>query len=443
MNSPATMTIDPAHPATPLMSLEEARRMCWLRTYPRPLGELYDEGYLNRSRLEWAAAKAYDPRLRQACQLLLRLLKPGKPAEKTAKMFPFELPDSALSIGITLEQARSTPWPLPPYTGQLMGALVEARQLSLKDLVYAVENAWEQRVRRAATALLLVRLNQTVKEPAPPAGLMKVVSGGRSYAERKQLQLSMVQGLIMGGIFGAVLIGFITYFLLHRPAQAATSFWQAIKTPIGMIALVIIVALLGLEFLGMYAFDRFVLKKMDRSIDAYRQGQEGEQDVVEVILQTLDGNWTLFRNLQLPGRNRADLDTVLVGPSGVWVLEIKNYTGEYRNIGDEWEYRSGERWTLLRKSPSRQAQKNAARLGEFLKADGIKQWVNAAVVWANRERVPGTENPAVPVWTLDRLPDELGNLWQDEKVPADVRARIVEKLEKLCQRQEERTARVA
>jgi hypothetical protein len=44
------------------MGLEEARQIPWLSSRPKPLGELLDEGYLDPSRLEWAAEKAYNPR---------------------------------------------------------------------------------------------------------------------------------------------------------------------------------------------------------------------------------------------------------------------------------------------------------------------------------------------------------------------------------------------
>jgi hypothetical protein len=435
MNIPSTATIDPQHSNVPLISLEDARKVLWLRNYPRPLGELYDEGYLNQSRLEWAATKAYDPHLRQAAQALMNRQKTDKPVEKGEKKLPLELPDSALSIGITMDQARSTQWPFSPYRGQPMGMLVETRQLSLKDLGYAVEVAREERVRRAATALMLGRMNQSTKEPVPSAGFIKVFSGGRSYAEGRQLQIVLLEGIIMGTVLGFV-IAFFTWLLTrHTSTQSTTTISEAIKSPVGILALAILVGLFGLYFLGLFLLDRFILNRLDKQIDNFREGQKGEERVVEVILQTLDGNWSLFRNIQLPGRNKGDLDTVLVGPSGAWVLEIKNFSGEYRNIGEQWEYRVGNSWKLHKKSPSRQARNNAARLGNFLKADGIQQWVDAAVVWANQESRLTVENPSVAVWQLDRLPDELGNVWQEEKISAATRTRIVEKLTKLCQRQ--------
>lgn len=437
MNTSSMVTTDPQQSNTPVISLEDARKVIWLRNNPRPVGELYDEGYLNRSRLEWAVAKAYDPRLRQAAQFLLMHVRPEKPVEKLAKKLPLELPDAALSIGITMEQARSTEWPFPPFRGQPMGMLVETRQLSLKDLGYAAENAWDERVRRAATALMLGRVNQKVKEPFPSAGFIKVFSGGRSYAERRQYQFALLEGTILGTVLGFLITFFIWLLTRHTSTRSTLTLPEVIKSPVGLIGLVILIGLFVLSLLGPFLLDRLILKRLDQQIDNFRKGQKGEERVIEVILQTLDGNWALFRNIQLPGRNNGDLDTVLVGPSGVWVLEIKNFSGEYRNIGERWEFQVGNSWKPHQKSPSRQAQNNAARLGNFLKADGIQQWVNAAVVWANQESRLTVENPSVAVWQLDRLPDELGNVWQEEKIWATTRARIVEKLTKLCQRQDE------
>jgi hypothetical protein len=48
------------------MNIEEARKVLWLKSNPRPLGELLDEGFLTRDQLEWAAKRAYNSRLQQA-----------------------------------------------------------------------------------------------------------------------------------------------------------------------------------------------------------------------------------------------------------------------------------------------------------------------------------------------------------------------------------------
>jgi hypothetical protein len=175
------------------------------------------------------------------------------------------------------------------------------------------------------------------------------------------------------------------------------------------------------------------LESLDKKVKNHRRGQKGEDVTADVIRQVLDGNWTLFRNIVLPGRNKADLDMVLVGPPGVWVLEVKNITGQYRNIGERWEYRAGRRWHRAIANPSRQARSNAIRLAEFLRADGIRQWITAAVVWANQQSPVIVENPTVSVWMLNRLSDELGNVWHGQELSEAKRKQVVEKLEKLCQ----------
>lgn len=414
------------------MGVEEARSVRWLRNNPQPLGELLDEGYLTEQRLAWAAEKAYDPRLKQAAAVLLDWIRQNPRAAKPSAVPSQPEPPPAVNAGLTLEQARATLWPFRPLKGQPMGALMDARQLSVKALAHAIENAWDERVRRAAIALMAVRLNQAVQEPAPAAGPLKVVSGGRSYGEARQLAWASAQGMLVG----AISVVWLLLLFIAVKSLASASDGSAVKgalSPAGIIALLLLLALgVGLGWLISRLLES-AFDKMGRQIENYRKGQEGEDAVVEALRQSLDGEWTLFRNVVLPGRNRADIDGVLVGPPGIWALEVKTLAGEYRNIGEQWEYRAGNRWRLFRKSPSRQAQDNAARLSSFLKADGIKQWVTAVVIWASRESPLSVENPMVAVWTMDRLPEELGNLWQRQAIAESERTRIVEKLTALCQ----------
>lgn len=411
----------------PSMTVEEARRVLWLRNNHRPLGELLGEGYLTRSRLEWAAAKAYDPTLRQAAQVLLD--EQGAQQAKT-EIVPFH-------VAISLEDARATVWPFRPFKDRKMGELVESLELTLKDLGYAIESAWEERVRRASIALMLLRLDQIVKEPKPPAGPLRVVSGGRSFAERRQLLLAMIEGLLLGAVL-AVPATLLISGLTHQPSgPQGMPLSYFLATPTRIIAIVVVLAIIATAvWLFFWLLDR-IIKSLDERIENYRKGEEGEERVETALRQALDGRWAYFRNAVVPGRPKADIDGILVGPPGAWALEIKTLTGEYRNAGDEWEYRAGNQWKPAKAKPSRQADNNAKALKNFLAADGIKQWVTAAVVWANPDSPLTVENPSVAVWELDRLPDEVGNVWVDDVVPEGTRNRIVDKLTQLCKRQED------
>ncbi len=48
------------------------------------------------------------------------------------------------------------------------------------------------------------------------------------------------------------------------------------------------------------------------------------------------------------------------------------------------------------------------------------------------------EDPSVAVWKLDRLPEELGNLWQDQSMGKEARAKILEKLTRMCSKKKAR-----
>jgi len=419
------------------MSVEEARRVTWLRSRPKPLGELLDEGYLTKARLEWAAQWAYNARLKEAARVILEWQSrraavadrpPREPVESA------EVPAKAIPIGIRLEDARATPWPFAPFRGQAMGELSAGRQISLKDLAWAVESAWDDRVRRSAVALLLERLDQGLQEPPPPAGPLNVVTAGRSFADASQLRLTFIQGTLLGALLGACLVGIVTCLLRPHPATDAAGLWaRATASMESLIAFGLavgfVICLILLSWLG----PNWILKKLDQQIEAYRRGEEGEERVIERTRQALDGHWTLFRNVMLPGR-RGDLDLVLVGPPGVWSLEVKALRGQYRNQGDAWEYQRRSRWRRTAKSPSAQARKGAAALRRILEADGIKTYVNTAIAWAGEEGNLSVEDPSVAVWTIDRLEDELGNLWNGHWLEETDRQRIVEELTRLCQR---------
>jgi hypothetical protein len=425
MNQTLTPTRD-----TSRITIKEARSVYWLKNNHRPLGELLDEGYLNERRLIWAAENAYDPQLKEAAGVLLRHLRRRKTVAPTARRDGDH--KSVVEANITVEEARATLWPLPPYKNQPIGELSDTRKLSLKDLGYAVENAWDRRVRQAAIVLLAQRLQQAVEEPEPPAGPLNVVSAGRSFSLEKELAWNYIYGFVGGALFVAFI--FLMVWGVRNTIRNPPDLEAALQSPtMIMLILLLILVMGGFVFAVRKLIDLFV-DKAEQEIENSQRGQQGEDQVIEAMRQNLNGEWTLFRNVTLPGRNKADIDAVLVGPSGVWALEVKNYTGEYRNRGETWEYKAGKRWKLLKKSPSSQAARNAARLHDFLRADGIRQWVDKAVIWANPENPPEVKDQSVAVWTFDRLSDELGNLQQQRTLDEEQQAEIMEKLTSLCER---------
>jgi hypothetical protein len=419
------------------MDLNEARKVVWIGSNRRPLGELLDIGYLTKDRLIWAVEHVKEPTVQQAAAVLLDWLNKSAHQSAARKKTNTETGQQALpglELKISMEKAREVIWPFTPYKGEAMGPLVESRKLTLHNLIYAIDNAWDSRVRDAAITLMAVRLHQIAMEPEPDKGHLKIISKGRTYSEWKQIQLSLIEGFIYGIALG-VAISYIYYDLFlkeHRPSSL--NIGQIVSTPIGAITLILALCIVIGVPLAIMLGVSWSAKKLDEQVEDFRKGQEGENRTTEVINATLNGEWSLFRDVILPGRG-GDIDLVLVGPIGVWVLEIKTLSGKFRNVGDIWQVIKRKDWKNLRASPGRQASKNAACLAGFLKADGIITWVNSAVVWANPESPLEVENPAVAVWKLDRLEDELGNIQEGKPIPEGDRVKICEKLTKLVNRQ--------
>lgn len=177
------------------------------------------------------------------------------------------------------------------------------------------------------------------------------------------------------------------------------------------------------------------MEQWEKRMALYRKGQLGEERVLDMMYRVLDGNWWLFTNLELPGR-KTDLDMVLVGPTGVWVIEIKALQGRYRNKGNHWEY-EGRRWWPTSFNPTKQVKRNAITLSHMLRSQRIEQWVSPALVWANPESEVVLEYPDVPVWTLEHLPEALPEaLKQERQIGEERRSRIVELLSELARRKD-------
>jgi hypothetical protein len=148
----------------------------------------------------------------------------------------------------------------------------------------------------------------------------------------------------------------------------------------------------------------------------------------------------IFRNLCLLDR-RGDLDVVLVGPGGIWVVEVKAYRAPVREQGAEWQRRTRIGWVALRERPGQQAQRNAVRLRDFLQRDGIDvRWVECAVALGRPQSVENFRAAAPPVWHLPRLAEDLGPVLGPARLAEAEQARIVAALPREAARQLAREA---
>lgn len=113
----------------------------------------------------------------------------------------------------------------------------------------------------------------------------------------------------------------------------------------------------------------------------WTKGYVGEL-IVASCLRRLPQGYHIFNDVHLPGA-QGNIDHVVVGPTGVYVIETKSYSGNYIVRGDRWFLDDDLRKEEIR-SPSIQAKRNAATLKEFLESEDIYvSWVNAIVAFIN------------------------------------------------------------
>ena len=412
--------------ANPFMTLERARSTYWLKTNYKPMGELFDNGFLTQSRLEWGAKNAYDSAIRDACIVLLK----QKQASTRKFIEKGKLPRN-------IYEANAVIWPFSKYTGKIghtMGELVDNRDITKRDLVYAIEKAWDEQVRTAAHIILRSQLGLESDKMNEPKGALKVTAN-RSFMEKQIETLSFKKGAFWGALLAICAILLIIDFIYMGVTGAIPTLIDFIlKTKfIGLVFIIIVcsffifIANLVMKHTAEKKFDNY-----DMQIKNHKQGRDGEDKVVDVMRECLDGSYHAFRNLVLPSK-KEDLDIVLVGPQGVFIFEVKTYNGKYENTNDDW-YFCGRKKKKIKDSPTNQVKRNAAQLADFLEADFSrnkeKKWVTPIVVMANADTICYETNPSVPIWRIQHLADELGNLSDKRILSEQAQKEICEKLGK-------------
>lgn len=135
----------------------------------------------------------------------------------------------------------------------------------------------------------------------------------------------------------------------------------------------------------------------------YNGGWAGEKQVAKLLGSRLSDDYFLLNDLHLRSGG-GDIDHIVLGPNGVFVLETKNWSGEVTCQGDEWQ-RPGRGG--FKGSPSLQVKRNAAKIKRIIDSSPSLKlpnvWVEGVVVFTNNHAALRLNNPTVPVLTLPQL----------------------------------------
>ena len=142
-------------------------------------------------------------------------------------------------------------------------------------------------------------------------------------------------------------------------------------------------------------------------------GIEGEQQVAAELGRALGEDWILLRGYR---NRRGEIDQLLLGPRGLFAIEVKNLNATVYVDGDRWRADKYDNYGNLveqrpiadrkGRSPSVQLNEPADDLERFLRTRGQPVPVHRVVVLAHRRsRLGAVRHPTVRVGTsADLLP---------------------------------------
>jgi hypothetical protein len=156
-----------------------------------------------------------------------------------------------------------------------------------------------------------------------------------------------------------------------------------------------------------------------RKYHIYNGGWQGEKQVAKLLSNTLSDDYFLLNDLYLRGGG-GDIDHIILGPNGLFVLETKNWNGSISCNGDEWK-RAGKR--NFSGSPSRQVKRNTSKIRQIINTNPnlrvLDIWVEGIVVFTNNHASLHLNFPTVPILKLPQLPNYLTTHRNSRSLSAD------------------------
>lgn len=129
-----------------------------------------------------------------------------------------------------------------------------------------------------------------------------------------------------------------------------------------------------------------------------------------VMLDSLtDASWAVFRDVQIPNTTEL-IEAVLVGNTGIYVIQMNTDSGTYRLRDGLWEWQDWhDRWRVDQKNPLMWLHRKRDDIEYFLHANRVEAQVKPRLVWAGQGKIdvpPETEQ----IWFTD---DGGDMIWQD------------------------------
>lgn len=122
-----------------------------------------------------------------------------------------------------------------------------------------------------------------------------------------------------------------------------------------------------------------LMRKEESLMYKFRSGIIGEK-LIGDELKKLDANYTVFQDVHVPSK-KENIDFVVMGPTGIFAIEVKNHHGKVGFNGDELTLNDKS----LEKDFLRQTMREATSLHDYLVSSGVTNaFVTPIIVFSHR-----------------------------------------------------------
>ncbi|MDD4901730.1 MAG: nuclease-related domain-containing protein [Patescibacteria group bacterium] len=149
---------------------------------------------------------------------------------------------------------------------------------------------------------------------------MKTIGNKKSYSESQLRKNRIIKysALVTLLVIFIVLIKYAILPIFQPKVWMNANSWV-------ILILIVLGAITGIAALAMSKWLESFFDKVNYNISISAAGDEGEKKVYDELRKVLDDKYTVYPNYIIPG-HKFDLDFLIVGPKGLIVMEVKNFS---------------------------------------------------------------------------------------------------------------------
>jgi len=145
---------------------------------------------------------------------------------------------------------------------------------------------------------------------------------------------------------------------------------------------------LGIVFISVILFSFAGYIAAGRRYNILVSGYRGERSLIRTV-KKLGGDYSVFTNLPVRyKRNRSEIDLLIVGESGVLIVEVKNHSGVItgKSSDSSWiqrkYYRNGKTSEIVMDNPFSQIKRQREILKNILRSNGTDVWIDSVLFFS-------------------------------------------------------------